>query len=462
MADASALGLAGGRDSFFPCGMSGQEGGNKISEAKQWYAPAVRIALIYGVVSAVWIFASDYLLYRFVPASRKLEWVSVFKGWCFVWGTAVLLWWLMRCLLGRLNVSRLALEERERQLATLFHGVNEAVIVADPEDGSIVLTNRTAERMFQLSQEQLRSQNAESLSSGALRYDPVIARRLMRRSMQGEEVSIEWHCKRADGSTFWAEVVSRMVPLAGKTRLLVSIRDISERRKALHDARESRAMLRALVTRNEKTREMERTRISREVHDVLGQLLTAIKLGHGSLERKVRVIPDQDLKSEMVGKLGQLEELTDQMLVSIREISHDLRPVKLEETGLVESLEAEVRTFSARSGISCVTGELAAGVSLAPDRAMQVFRVCQEALTNVARHAGASRAVVSLRRTGGELELRIEDDGCGIRDEQIAAMGSLGLAGMSERAELLGGVMLIERGQATGTIVTLTFPEIFP
>jgi hypothetical protein len=93
---------------------------------------------------------------------------------------------------------------------------------------------------------------------------------------------------------------------------------------------------------------------------------------------------------------------------------------------------------------------------------MQVFRVCQEALTNVARHAGASRVVVSLRRTGGELELRIEDDGCGIRDEQIAAMGSLGLAGMSERAELLGGVMLIERGQATGTIVTLTFPEIFP
>jgi signal transduction histidine kinase len=219
-------------------------------------------------------------------------------------------------------------------------------------------------------------------------------------------------------------------------------------RRALDDQR------RALAGRIEAAREDERTAIAREVHDQLGQALTALKLDVGWLRRRI-----QD--DALVGKLDDMARSTDDILRAVRRIASDLRPGILDDVGLRAAIEWQAEDFQRRTGTPCSVRSELGDMQLERGLATNVFRIFQEALTNVARHASAQRVEVSLGLDHGRLRLEISDDGIGV--PEVGPRGTtLGILGMRERAWRLGGECTVKRRVPHGTIVTVVVPLRFP
>lgn len=210
-----------------------------------------------------------------------------------------------------------------------------------------------------------------------------------------------------------------------------------------------RSALRALTTESMRLREEEQARLSRDLHDDLGQRLTALKLQLRAIERVVSDLPS--MPGGLVDRVVEASALADETVLDVQRISQALRPAALEALGLPAALRDEVAAFSRRSGVACTTSI----DDLAVERlvATQAFRIAQEALTNVARHAGAKQVHVRLDRREGALVLQVEDDGVGFEPSQRL---SLGLLSMDERARQVGGKLDLERRVGGGTVVRLT------
>lgn len=230
--------------------------------------------------------------------------------------------------------------------------------------------------------------------------------------------------------------VARAVHLAG----------IAIERRQLED------QLRALTAHVEEVREEERTGIAREVHDELGQALTALKMDVAWIRRRV---PRDDGVAE---KLSSMTAMIDETIDVVRRISAELRPGVLDDLGLLAAIEWQAHESERRLGVRCTVTSSLSDEKL--DRAVStaVFRIFQEAMTNVARHAGASDVAVSLERVGDELRLDVIDDGRGITPEEALRPASLGLLGIRERARRLGGVAHVGPASPRGTRVTLRLP----
>ena len=212
--------------------------------------------------------------------------------------------------------------------------------------------------------------------------------------------------------------------------------------------------LRALTARIEAIREDERTAIARDIHDQLGQALTALKLDLGWLTRR---IPEPTLTN----KLGEMAHAADEILRSVRRISADLRPGLLDDVGLRAAVEWQAEDFTQRTGTACHVRSEIGDLRLERTLATAVFRIFQEALTNVTRHASASKVDVTLVLDHGQLRLDIVDDGVGI-PEVGARSSTLGILGMSERARRLGGDCTVKRQVPRGTMVSVLVPLRFP
>jgi len=213
--------------------------------------------------------------------------------------------------------------------------------------------------------------------------------------------------------------------------------------------------LRALSERIEATREEERSGIAREIHDALGQALTALKLDVAWIARRRGDDP------AISGKLREMMASTDELISSVRRISSELRPGILDDVGLAAAIEWQAEEFHRRTGIATKVASALGDVQLERGLATAVFRIFQEALTNVVRHANATEVQVDLRLERGRLKLDITDDGVGLPDSGPRA-GSLGLLGMRERARRLDGECVITRREPRGTLVSLTVPLRFP
>lgn len=227
--------------------------------------------------------------------------------------------------------------------------------------------------------------------------------------------------------------------------------DITERKQAEEALRTSRERLRRLAARIEATREEERTSIAREVHDEFGQGLTGLKMDLAWLRDHLANAQTEAFAE----RLGAAEALAGSTLDGMRRLAARLRPSLLDDLGLTAAIEWQVKEFAGRVGCRFDLDLTDDDIGLNRERDTAVYRILQEALTNVARHAEASRVTVSLGATREAVELIVADNGKGIRDEDMESVTSMGLTGMRERAGALGGRVDIRPRPGGGTRVLL-------
>jgi PAS domain S-box-containing protein len=237
-------------------------------------------------------------------------------------------------------------------------------------------------------------------------------------------------------------------------------KDITEQKQAEDALRDSHKRLRALTARLESLREEERIRLAREIHDDLGQTLTGLKLHLQWMERKLGELAASEAANALLDRVVGSMELVDAVTAAVQRIASDLRPSALDKLGLGPALQFEARRFEERTGIHCEVRLPEAEPVLTTQQATALFRMFQESLTNVARHAEARTVEVELRAEAGAIILTVQDDGRGITEADIARPESLGLLGMKERAELLGGEIIFQRKAGRqGTVVTARIPQ---
>lgn len=225
--------------------------------------------------------------------------------------------------------------------------------------------------------------------------------------------------------------------------------NITESKLQQLEVRDSRARLAELTAHIEKVKEQERSRIAREIHDELGGNLTAIKMGLAMLSAR---LPGGD--SALQEKAAYLDALVDRTIDAVHRISLDLRPALL-DFGLVPALEWQVKEFEKQAGVQCTLSASPREIELDPDQATALFRIAQEALTNIAKHAGATRVTVKLVRSRQQVSLKISDNGSGIWQADRAKPDSFGLRGMAERASALGGTLSLDHAPGGGTVVAV-------
>ena len=216
--------------------------------------------------------------------------------------------------------------------------------------------------------------------------------------------------------------------------------------------------LQALALRLEHAREEERARVARELHDELGQVLTSLKLEFMWLVDQLRNSePKPGIR--LVNRLQALVGLIEISIQSVRQISSDLRPAVLDHLGLKDAIDWAAAKFEARTGIRCRVEWSVKAEPADRTRQLALFRILQEALTNVVRHAHAGAVRIAIRERGRMLTLTIRDNGRGITAAELANADSIGLLGMTERARLLGGRVAIAGSPGRGTTVTVTVPS---
>jgi PAS domain S-box-containing protein len=285
---------------------------------------------------------------------------------------------------------------------------------------------------------------------------PGVMEKWLRAMAAGEPSEDELRLRRADGEYRWFLV--RTVPLRDEMGNIVkwygSSIDIEDRKRAEKELYRSFEQLRALTARLQRVREEERAKVAREIHDELGQALTAIKVDLASLIYELSPKQEQQSRRE-----ESIMTLIDETIQSVRRISTELRPGILDDLGLVAAIEWAAEEFEARTGTKCRLELPHDDIVIDQERATALFRIFQETLTNVARHANASQVDVRLAGARGSLILEIHDNGKGIGAEQLSAGSSLGILGMRERALLLGGEFAISGARGQGTTVSVRIPE---
>lgn len=266
----------------------------------------------------------------------------------------------------------------------------------------------------------------------------------------GEERAIET-LKRGASDYVLKTTLTQLVPAVHRT--LREAAERADRKHAEQRLRESHEQLRALSVYLQYVREEERTRIAREVHDELGQAMTGLKLDvawvAGKLPRSQRPLLD---------KLRSMADHIDSTIQSIRRIATELRPGILDDLGLVAALEWQANEFQSRTGIECRVTSTLQDTLLDADLNTAFFRIFQETLTNIMRHANATLVEVNSTKRDGYYILTVHDNGRGISPSEITDRRSIGLLGMEERAALLGGEFSIAGEQGKGTTVTVRIP----
>lgn len=242
-------------------------------------------------------------------------------------------------------------------------------------------------------------------------------------------------------------------PLEWKLSVEIVVRKDAEQR-----AYRLNEQLRALSLRHQAIREDERTRIAREIHDELGTTLTALRMDLSWLERRLSEPTDAEHPDRRPPEIRSMIGLVDSTIQSVRRIATELRPAVLDEFGLVAAIEWQTQDFQRRTGTRCTATLPESEIPVDPEKSTAIFRICQESLTNVIRHARATHVEVSVVSDGHDLILTVKDDGRGITQAQIDSPGALRLLGIKERALGLGGSVDVQGEAGEGTTITVTIP----
>jgi len=392
--------------------------------------------------------------------------VIIFAGWQHD------LWWVgagaaalaalialgMLLLLGRRRIDD-ALAGQVRNDAARLQGIIESAmdaIVTVDENQDIVLFNAAAEKVFGCS--------AAAAIGGPLdRFIPERFRAAHRghiekfgatgttTRMMGARLAL--FGVRADGTEFPIDASISQLVTEGRKLYTVILRDITARRRAEDAVERSHQELRELSAAMHEVREAERLRVARELHDELAQWLTALKMDISWLASR---LPREH--AQLHARADRMKGVVDTTVAAVRRIAADLRPVMLDDLGLVPALEHLLHELSQRTGIVVSLDAEEAGIELGEPAASSLYRMAQEALTNVARHAEAKEVQVAIAVDDARLVLTVRDNGKGYDAEAAARRKSYGVLGIRERARTLGGDARIERLESGGTLVEIVIP----
>lgn len=267
----------------------------------------------------------------------------------------------------------------------------------------------------------------------------------------------EWLHQRKNGEVRNVQVIAQQLEVNNPRTALLIAEDITERTQAAQKLKYSYEQLRALSAHLQSVREEERSRMAFEIHDELGQILTAIRMDLSWLHDKFSLIKTP-LRRTLMSHADSMTKLIDSTIQTVRRISTELRPRILDDLGLVAATEWQAHEFEARTNIQCKFHTDVEELKLDRERSTAVFRILQESLTNILRHAKASIVTIELHVSPDELTLEVVDNGKGIEPDKSKTTQSFGLLGMQERALLLGGNVTIKRASKKGTIVNLELP----
>jgi two-component system, NarL family, sensor histidine kinase UhpB len=429
-----------------------------------WRFPEeLRIAGLYVLFAVLWILLSDRVVHAIAGNLSQESRLQTIKGIAFVVITAAWLLWLLRR----------AFKLRDSAIAQANSACERFELVARASNDAIydwdLITNRIWwSDGFQNLFGYVMSELEPTIESWTNRVHPEDKERAVNGLHKAIESgrkywSDEYRFRRKDGS--YASLYDQGTIFhneEGKpVRMLGGMMDITARKVAEEQLDLSRRQMRALSARLESLREEERTRISREVHDELGQLLTGLKMDVRWAEKRISEIDGHMPQLHpILDKLVEASELADQTIECVQKISEELRPGVLDNLGLATAIKHEAKRFQDRSGIACRTKLPEVFPDLKEKVATAMFRIFQETLTNIARHAKATEVDIELTQDKEHIVLEVRDNGQGISAENLANPRSLGLLGMKERATLLGGEIVFERATPQGTQVTLRIPEL--
>jgi len=343
----------------------------------------------------------------------------------------------------------------ETPLAAVIQSAMDAIITVDARQ-YIVLFNVAAERIF-------KCKAADAVGGPLDRFIPERFRKAHRVDLRkfgstgttvrrmGGEVAL--YGLRADGEEFPIEASISHAKTGGQELFTVVLRDISVRIKAAAEIERSHRQLRDLYQQMHEVREGERVRIARELHDELAQWLTALKMDVSWLAGR---LPKGD--GRLRDRVERMKQLVDTTVTSVRRIAADLRPAMLDDLGLVPAIEHLLHGFSQRTGVVVGLDASTDDIEFREPLSTAVYRMVQEALTNVARHARASEVRVTMRIEGDDLTVSAWDNGVGIGATQRQNGKSLGILGIKERARTLGGDADVRGAPEGGTVVEITVP----
>ena len=356
--------------------------------------------------------------------------------------------------------ERQRIEEELRSVEESYHLLVDTsmdAVFMTSLDGKILSANPAACQMIGLSEPELIRRGRSAVVDAS---DPILHRALEERARTGRFRG-ELTCLRADGSKFPAETSSAVFrDRKGGVRSSVIIRDISERRQLEKELKASHEQLRALTVHLQTAIEEERAHIAREIHDVLTHDLIRLKFDLVWLNRQLAKTEKTIEPEALLDRVTQMVKLTDTSIQHAQELATRLRPAVLDSLGLCSAVEWQTQDFQQRSGIRCCAIVPAEEIPLNPDVATAAFRILQESLTNVARHANASRVDVLLKSEADQIILRVQDNGRGIPAGKLENPLSFGLSSMRERALLQGGQLEIRSLQESGTVIEARFPHL--
>ncbi len=356
--------------------------------------------------------------------------------------------------------SEEALRVSEEQYRLLFERNPHPMWVVDPETLAYLAVNEAAVRQYGYSREEFAKMTLEDLRPSE--DVPALLNHFSRVvNSESPEVGIRpagvWRHRKKDGTIIDVEVTRSHIAFRGRNAVLGLGTDITERLRAEEDLKLSRQQLRALSARIESIREEEKALLAREIHDEFGQVLTALKMSLVTVSRRLSSVGDPVIAS-VLERLEAMSRTIDSTVDRIRRIALDLRPDLLDNLGLIAAIEWYAAEFQARTGITCVAKLPDVHLAIDKGHGTALFRILQETLTNVARHAGATIIDICLSRNVRDLVLEVRDNGRGITEAEITGSRSLGLLGMKERSLLLNGELKIQGVPGKGTIVCIRVP----
>jgi two-component system sensor histidine kinase UhpB len=274
--------------------------------------------------------------------------------------------------------------------------------------------------------------------------------------------TVEFRYRHNNGDWYFFEGVGKWIfdKNGSASKTVIISRDITQRKAYEEQLRDTTEKLRSLTTHLQTAIENERTRISREIHDELGQLMTALKMDLSLLSRKVSNAQGTEDIPAIQEEIKKMSGLADLNIQTIRKIATELRPDFLDNLGLLSAMQWQIEDFQRRTGIKCSLDIPSEDINLDEDRTTAIFRVFQETMTNVARHASAQKVSIRMAEEGEKLILEVADDGVGINQNRLKEIKSLGLLGMRERMHQFKGEILINSNNedGKGTKITAILP----